>query len=69
MSVVICVHFGVSFFILCEVFSSDQINIFTEEVVFCLNLSCKTIFILSFKTFQNSLSVSIQTFEGDRKNS
>ena len=26
-----------------------QINIFTEEVLFCLNITCKTIFILSFK--------------------
>ena len=37
--------------ILCKVFSSVQINIFTEEVVFRLNINCKTIFILSLKTF------------------
>ena len=39
--------------ILCKVFSSVQINIFTEEVVFRLNINCKTIFILSLKTFEN----------------
>ena len=38
--------------ILCKVFSSVQINIFTEEVVFRLNINCKTIFILSLKTFE-----------------
>ena len=37
--------------ILCKIFSSVQINIFTEEVVFRLNINCKTIFILSLKTF------------------
>ena len=37
--------------ILCKMFSSVQINIFTEEVVFRLNINCKTIFILSSKTF------------------
>ena len=36
---------------------SLQINIFTEEVVFRLNITCKTIFILSLQTFKNSLSV------------
>ena len=37
--------------ILCKIFISVQINIFTEEVVFRLNINCKTIFILSLKTF------------------
>ena len=37
--------------ILCKIFSSVQINIFTEEVVFRLNINCKTIFMLSLKTF------------------
>ena len=40
---------------------SLQINIFTEEVVFRLNITCKTIFILSLKAFKNFLSVSIKT--------
>ena len=48
---------------------SLQINIFTEEVVFRLNITCKTIFILSLKTFKNFLSVSIKTFEKGKKNS
>ena len=56
-------------FIICKVFSSVQINIFTEEVVFGLNINCKTIFILSLKTCYKSLSlsVSIKTVEKDRK--
>ena len=37
---------------------SLQINIFTEEVVFRLNITCKTIFILSLKTFKNSLVIN-----------
>ena len=41
---------------------SLQINIFTEEVVFRLNITCKTIFILSLQTFKTSLSVSIKLF-------
>ena len=53
--------------ILCKVFSSVQINVFTEEVVFRLNINCKSIFILSLKTFQNSLSISIKTFIGFKK--
>ena len=39
------------FFFFCKDSSSDQINIFTKEVVFHLNITCKTIFILSFETF------------------
>lgn len=35
-------------FILCKAFCI-QINIFTKVAVFCLNITCKTIFILSFK--------------------
>ena len=56
-------------FIICKVFSSVQVNIFTEEVVFRPNINCKTIFILSLKTCYKSLSlsVSIKTFEKDRK--
>ena len=56
-------------FIIYKVFSSVQINNFTEEVVFRLNINCKTIFILSLKTCYKSLSlsVSIKTFEKDRK--
>ena len=38
-------------FILCKVFSYVQIIIFTKEVVFRLNITCKTIFTLPFKTF------------------
>ena len=34
-------------FILCKVFSSFQINIFAEEVLFRLNITCKTVFISS----------------------
>ena len=45
---------------------SLQINIFTEEVVFRLNITCKTIFILSLQTFKNSLSVSIKIFQNSR---
>ena len=41
---------------------SLQINIFTEEVVFRLNITCKTVFILSLQTFKTSLSVSIKIF-------
>ena len=41
---------------------SLQIDIFTEEVVFRLNITFKTIFILSLQTFKNSLSVSIRIF-------
>ena len=39
-------------------FSSLQFcwNIFTEEVVFRVNITCKAIFILFLKTFVNSLS-------------
>ena len=33
VSVIIYMHYGVCFFILCQVFSSVQINIFTKEVV------------------------------------
>ena len=55
--------------ILCKVFSCVQVNIFTEEVVFRLNINFKAIFILSLKTSYNSLSlsVSIKTFEKDIK--
>ena len=56
-------------FILCKVFRSVQINIFTEEMVFRLNITCKTSLILSLKTFKNFLSVSIKTFEKGKKNS
>ena len=56
-------------FILCKVLCSVQINTFTEEAVFRLNITCKTIFILSLKTFKKFLSVSIKTFEKGKKNS
>ena len=46
---------------------SLQINIFTEEVVFRLNVTCKTIFILSLQTFKTSLSVSIKIFKKRKK--
>ena len=49
---------------------SLQINIFTEEVVFRLNITCKTIFILSLQTFKTSLSLSIKIFlKEEKKNS
>ena len=49
---------------------SLQINIFTEEVVFRLNITCKTIFILSLQTFETSLSVPIKIFlKRGKKNS
>ena len=56
-------------FILCKVFRSVEINIFTEEVVSRLHITCKTIFILSLNTLENFLSVSIKTFEKGKKNS
>ena len=56
-------------FILCKVFSSVQINISTEEVVFRLNITCNTIFNLPSKFFYNSLSngINIKTFEKGKK--
>ena len=49
MCVVICLSDGVcnSFF---AVFSSVEIDIFTKEVVFCLTITCKTIYLI-FKDF------------------
>ena len=45
-------------FILCKVFCV-QINIFTKVAVFCLNITCKTIFNLSFKTDFLKLSLGV----------
>jgi len=45
--------------ILCKVFSSVQKNIFTEKVVFRLNINCKP-FYLIFKDF-SKLSLDINT--------
>ena len=48
---------------------SLQINN-AEEVVFRLNITCKTIFILSLQTFKTSLSLSIKIFlKEEKKNS
>ena len=52
MIVVICARYGVCYLFLTESsVESAQVNIFTEEVVFRLNISCKIIFVLSVKTF------------------
>ena len=56
-------------FILCKVFCV-QMNIFTKIAVFCLNITCKTIFILSFKIDFLKLSLGVNTgfyFEEDKK--
>ena len=50
-----------------KVFRSFQMNIFSEDLVFRLNITCKTIFILSLKSFKNFLSVSIKTFARAKK--
>ena len=43
MSVVIRMRYGVS----TSFFTKALVNIFTDELVFCLNMTSKTIFILS----------------------
>ena len=56
--------------ILFKVFISVQINIFTEEVVFRVNITCKTIFILSLLRHFKALSVSIHFwYENGENNS
>ena len=45
-------------FILCKFFCV-QINIFTKVAVFCLNITCKTIFNLSFKIHFLKLSLGV----------
>ena len=52
MIVVICARYGVyNSFLTKSSVESAQLNIFTEEVVFRLNVTCKIIFVLSLKTF------------------
>lgn len=62
MCVVICLSDGVcnSFF---AVFSSVEIDIFTKEVVFCLTITCKTIYLIFKDFFFKTLSVPIKTSE------
>ena len=45
-----------------------KVNVFTGEVVFRLNITCKTIFILYFKDFLKlSLGINVKTFERVKK--
>ena len=45
-----------------------KVNVFTGEVVFRLNIACKTIFILYFKDFLKlSLGINVKTFERVKK--
>ena len=52
MIVVICARYGVCYLFLTKSsVESAQVSIFTEEVVFRLNITCKIILIVSLKTF------------------
>ena len=69
MTVIICACYGVcNSFLTKSSAKSAQVNIFTEEVVFRLNITCKIIFVLSLEFLERSLGIKIKTLEKGKKN-